>query len=52
MGKSVLPKEEWRLIEKIAKCKTRKCAKLNKKREKEEKNFFKRTGYSLPSKVR
>ena len=50
MGKSVLPKEEWLLIEKIAKCKTRKCAKLNKKREKEEKIFLKEQDIACPQK--
>jgi len=56
MGKPVLlnsnifTKEESRLIEKLTKCKTRKCAKLHKKREREGKIFTKEQDIACPQK--
>lgn len=47
---NIFSKEELRLIEKLNRCKTRKCAKLHKEREKEGKLFTKEQDIACPQK--
>ena len=47
---NIFSKEEVRLIEKLNRCKTRKCAKLHKEREKEGKIFRKEQDIACPQK--
>ena len=47
---NIFSKEELRLIEKLNRCKTRKCAKLHKEREKEGKIFTKEQDIACPQK--
>jgi hypothetical protein len=47
---NIFSKEESRLIEKLNRCKTRKCAKLHKEREKEGKLFTKEQDIACPQK--
>jgi hypothetical protein len=47
---NIFSKEELRLVEKLNRCKTRKCAKLHKEREKEGKLFTKEQDIACPQK--